>query len=338
MKIEPCAVVFEEPLEEISSLFLDKTEYKPNGKFKGFLSMPPGFHILEARAPNRKTGQTQSIPFYFFQEKPMILLRFSKEGWEELTEVDPNFKSHTQAFDKGELSSYMLPYSSSLYTSWAFETRYITPERLQSHSEPNTLWATELLFSPVDLQQKERLKSIPPELRTQNCLDRTEQIAWLLTQEFSEKNQNDALVALLGDLQLAWLSFQAETEISTFCFWRNWVFLLCQSEDLSKNRPDFYGEFLSCLEHWLVQLPSSFFYDFETKESFLSKSLANLLENIQNNPIYLPRFTAIDRLLRSHFNLEWQPILTDKKGQPFPNAMDDDAPVFIDEDQIKIKF
>eukprot|EP01135_Chromosphaera_perkinsii_P003294 Nk52_evm69s239 gene=Nk52_evmTU69s239 len=87
---------------------------------------------------------------------------------------------------------------------------------------------------------------------------------------------------LLGEIQLAFVTFLVGQIFSGFEQWKELVTLLCSSGKAIQHHEDMYRKFLEILHYQLLETPDDFFVDIISKDNFLTVTMQRLFWNIED--------------------------------------------------------
>jgi A1 cistron-splicing factor AAR2 len=88
---------------------------------------------------------------------------------------------------------------------------------------------------------------------------------------------------LLGELQIAFVSFLIGHVFDAFEWWKSMVTLLCFSDEALSQHKDLFTGFISSLHFQLQEIPSDFFIDIVTKDNFLTITLQTFFSNLEQS-------------------------------------------------------
>jgi A1 cistron-splicing factor AAR2 len=104
-------------------------------------------------------------------------------------------------------------------------------------------------------------------------MDRSKQLEELISREYPG---ND--LAVLGELQLAYIAFLLGQNCDGFDQWRALLQMLCSCDDAVAAKPELFAELLRTFFAQLSQAPSDLFGDDLTDGNFLGSCALGLLE------------------------------------------------------------
>jgi len=110
---------------------IDLLEYPLKGGFRGFDTMPTGFHAVAIQA-----GEGFTPPVWFFtQPRQAVVLRYSDETRALEPDSPENTSQYTQLALSGAMSHALYPYVPTLWDTWSALTGYIVASIPALHSE-----------------------------------------------------------------------------------------------------------------------------------------------------------------------------------------------------------
>lgn len=153
-------------------------------------------------------------------------------------------------------------------------------------------------------------------------MDRTPQLEEMIAKQYSGNE-----LAILGELQLSYISFLLGQNFDGFEQWRALLLLLCSCEDAALRRTELFAELLRTFFTQLSQAPSDLFGDDLTKENFLGSCALSLLEICNTDaPKLQKRCSKLRELVEEKFGLSTEelallgedaPEVVDLQGQDF---------------------
>lgn len=143
-------------------------------------------------------------------------------------------------------------------------------QKAQQQLESNAT-AGSLFFSTVPRPRK-RVGASPAETTLMH-MDRSKQLEEMIAREY----ENDEL-AILGELQLAYVAFLLGQNCDGFEQWRALLQLLCSCESAVDTRPELFAELARSFFAQLSQAPSDLFGDDLTSGNFMGACALSLLE------------------------------------------------------------
>ncbi|CAE6931743.1 Aar2 [Symbiodinium natans] len=345
---------------------LDYAAWSVGPRFMGVKLVPPGLHYLYCSASAAEdVGLARSGFFLHLRPKDVAVFRWDPEG-EELTRPSPDeelrYADGARSFD---FDRNLGPYPLELREPWAELTRHATAElaariepvsgrvrskRAEYDAPPQSAENEEqdgdevmadarkgatiesnssLFFSSVPRVRKGRTAA---EI-TQLHMDRTVQLEEMLEREYSGNE-----LAMLGELQLAYIAFLLGQNADGFDQWRALLQLLCSCEEAAHRRSELYAELLRAFFAQLSQAPADLFGDDLTKDNFLGSCTLSLLEICEEGPAKLrKRCAKLRQLVEEKFGLSTQDLAL--LGEDAPEIVEAGAapaslpsPVFTDMD------
>jgi len=172
-----------------------------------------------------------------------------------------------------------------------------TPEtKIQEKLESNVGCLGTLFFTAVPRARK-RVGETPEET-TRLHMDLSPQLEELITRELG----GDEL-AVLGELQIAYVAFLLGQNYDAFEHWKTLLMLICSCESAVVTRGSFFAEFLRTFYTHLSQAPADFFGDLG-KDNFLGGCALSLLEICDGEavaPRLRKRCEKLKELMQSKF-------------------------------------
>lgn len=150
------------------------------------------------------------------------------------------------------------------------EAEPVTQSTAQSGLESNDGSGT-LFFSTIPRSRKAKHNS--PAETTQIHMDRTKQLEEMIRSEYETHE-----MSILGELQLAYITFILGQNYDGFEQWRALLLLLCSCEGAVITRPELFAELCRVFFAQLSQAPADLFGDDLTKENFMGSSVLSLIE------------------------------------------------------------
>jgi len=148
---------------------------------------------------------------------------------------------------------------------------------------------------------------------------------------------SSASLALLGELEMAFIAFLLGQNFDAFEHWKELLLLLCScaTAPFDPKYTEFFVEFIRTLFAQISQMPDDLFVDELLKGNFLSTSLAAFFEvvGIEGAPKKLrQRIGHLRKLLDQKFGQGWEELL-ETQGEDAPVVVElpgEDAPVVVD--------
>jgi len=82
----------------------------------------------------------------------------------------------------------------------------------------------------------------------------------------------------LGEMEYAFISFLLGQNYDSFEQWKNMLVLLCRCDKASREKIDFFTDFLKVIYYQIQEVPNDFFEDIVTNDNFLILSIRELSE------------------------------------------------------------
>ncbi|CAE7348047.1 Aar2 [Symbiodinium sp. CCMP2592] len=172
-----------------------------------------------------------------------------------------------------------------------------------------------LFFSTIPKQMRKG-RGQTAEETTKLHMDRTLQLEQMLAREYSGNE-----LAMLGELQLAYIAFLLGQNADGFDQWRGLLQLLCSCEEAAQRRTELYAELLRAFFAQMSQAPSDLFGDDLTKDNFLGNCTLSLLEICEEaSPKLRKRCGKLRQLVEQKFGLSAQDLA----------LLGEDAPEIVD--------
>eukprot|EP00927_Polykrikos_kofoidii_P044396 TRINITY_DN38373_c0_g1_i1.p1 TRINITY_DN38373_c0_g1~~TRINITY_DN38373_c0_g1_i1.p1 ORF type:complete len:409 (-),score=86.53 TRINITY_DN38373_c0_g1_i1:87-1313(-) len=173
-----------------------------------------------------------------------------------------------------------------------------------------------LFFSTVPRPRK--ILGATPEDTTRLHMDQSGQLETLIAKEY----EGDAL-AILGELQIAYVSFLLGQNCDGFDQWRSLLLLLCSCEAAVGTRPELFTELLRVFFAQLSQAPSDLFEDHLTSGNFMGGCAVSLLEicDVPSSPPRLrKRCAKLRELVEQKFGISTDDLAM--LGEDAPQVVD----------------
>ncbi|KAJ9083977.1 hypothetical protein DSO57_1028931 [Entomophthora muscae] len=300
---------------------IDFNAWTTGANFKGVKFIPPGIHFVYYSATD-KQGNTGIRSGFFHDFKPSeVLVKKWNPETEDLfksSEMDVELCERIR-LDIRNFDKFMGPYPidpPELMNKWRGAIQHVSPQLVLRilakdgmmegfHPVPNgpTLEEFEgsMKFTPFDLK-----RSFPPGVSgvelTKHVLDKS----YLLTTLLHEFFQDDAS-ALLGELELAFVTFLLGQNFCGLEQWKKLIILLCNCQEaIDKNAQLFVG-FLVVIERQLRECPTDFFVDVLLQENFLAASLQQFSRHIFQRALKSPNANVSS--LASHLKVLQKKLL-----------------------------
>ncbi|KAG1021027.1 hypothetical protein G6F26_008800 [Rhizopus arrhizus] len=283
-----------------------------------------------------------------YKESEQVLVRIWNPQTEDLrdeTELDPaqaeRYRINIREFDR-----HMGPYPldpSTFYERWKKLTHLITPG-LVRRVLPNNGKVSHLPEKSVSLDQEnvkdrrlgkqiekeEGMEFTPFDLRksfpsgasgdevTRWSLDKS----WL-TMDLLKRVYHDDHKVLLGELQLAFVCLLMAQNFSGFNQWKQLVQLLCSCQELMKENPELFIDFMDVLQSQLDECPDDFFRDILLENNFISVMLKGFQQHIPGSQERLvSRYIRLKNFIVKKFEYDLP--------QEEEEEDEEDAPVIVD--------
>jgi len=372
-------------LEPGISITFDTYSFTSTSSFRGIKRIPAGLHLLTYGLDQSELGMRTG---FFFMAKPGIV---SAWQWNKKIEQLERIEEQVEARDlqerisKGEANQTdnkglrsLHPYLTNVpttegdefKTSWSELTCYITPALLTrilpatwtfaSHTPSVNDDTTEQLFNLPSSQREEILHFTSIDLkrtfdphatgseRTSQFLDKTYYLETLLQQLPDE-------LALLGELQLSFLTMLYMNNFSGFEAWKNVFTVFCGCKRALKTHTPLFKHFLRVLTEQFdmcneetfneIILESQFvgtnlrvlntaIEDLDPKSSTLEFGFAQLTAKLSAKFNWDPTSAESAQRIRSVGGVTMQELGYDETGWDREREEGDYAPVVVDVDEI----
>jgi len=104
-------------------------------------------------------------------------------------------------------------------------------------------------------------------------MDKSYLLESLVLSEFNG-NYND----YLGEMEYAFLSFLLGQNYDSFEQWKKMLVLLCSCDKASREKEEFFVDFLKVIYYQIQEVPKEFFEDIVSSDNFLILSIRELSE------------------------------------------------------------
>ena len=324
---------------------IDMNVWRTGNRFKGLKMIPPGLHMLYYSAVSKDgIAAPRTSSFHFFHEGEVMVRK-----WDPATEtVVPVPDSDEEArirSNKQELDKYLGVFPYETWKKWYSLTNHISEEVIKNveplsgilcsasqleldeeqevhdtvgNSDEKMLpkmhikSGTEMRFTALPTSQC--LENTSPEFKTKYSLDSSYRLEKMIKDNQTPGN-------LLGELQVAFVSFLVGHVYDAFEHWKKLVHLFCTCDVALRTYPDMFIELLTCVHYQIQEVPEDFFTDIISRENFLVQTLHILFTNLEDDdvPSSLKQRGA---LFRSH--------LIQKFKWDFSEEPDEYAPTVVD--------
>ncbi|KAH8556016.1 A1 cistron-splicing factor [Umbelopsis sp. PMI_123] len=322
---------------------IDYNAWSTGPLFKGVKLIPPGLHFVFYSSTSKEGIPGMRTGFFKFFEAGEIVVRKWSNHTEDLldesemdTEQVERYKQDIKSFDRN-LGPYPLAPPTN-WQRWLNLTNHITKSLLHrifpnngiishlpsksNNSLPNLLEEMDRRMGRQVVEKEEGVEfttfdprqSFPPGASgseiTKWSLDKT----WL-TKELLKEVFNSDYHYMLGELQLAFVATLLGQNFTSFNQWKKLIQLLCSCQELVKESPQLFRDFLDVLKKQMNECPQDFFYDILSENDFLSKQFKTFSRNIpSSNKELQQQLMALNQTLKEKFNWEIPGLSVELKG------------------------
>eukprot|EP00056_Hartaetosiga_gracilis_P022432 m.30410 g.30410 ORF g.30410 m.30410 type:complete len:388 (+) comp9638_c0_seq1:245-1408(+) len=295
---------------------IDMMAYTTGPRFLGVKMVPKGLHFIYHSAVDSSTSASMNAAprtgfFSFVGDKEALKCVWSKELERlEVSSIGDEDKQRIRD-DLPNLDRYLGVYPKEQLKSWAKLTSDITQATL-SRVQPSSGYVSsapelqgvsgvmgkrgskETSGATIHANSWEHLEPVegssfsftvvPKRLLPDNCsaeditkhsMDKTYTLNTLI--QALPGGEED----LLGEFQLAFVSFLVGQVLDGFEQWKSIIHLLCSCDDAILQRPLLFTHFLRSLQEQLNQVPSDFFIDILSSNNFLVACLQGFFERLE---------------------------------------------------------
>ena len=312
---------------------IDMNVWRTGDRFKGMKMIPPGLHMLHYSAVGKEgVAAPRTSSFHLFEKGEVLVRR-----WDPVAEtlVDVNEADQARIADnKQDLDRYLGMFPYETWKKWYALTSHVSGDVIKKvepvskvlcsasqleldtmqpdmdaaagrTSEENMLpkmhpkSGTELRFTALPTAQC--LENASPEFRTKYSMDSSYRLEKML--EVSDSPQN-----LLGELQVAFVSFLVGHVYDAFEHWKQLVHLFCTCDEALGKYPHLFMQLLTCVHYQIEEVPEDFFTDIMSRENFLVHTLHILFNNLEDGDVPLSlrqRGTLFRRHLMQKFKWDF---------------------------------
>lgn len=335
---------------------IDMYSWNVGVKFRGLKMIPPGIHFVYYSAVS-KDGQTAPRTGFFhsFKKKEFVVKRWDAYAEDISDEPVSEEEASGLRANVRDLDEFLGPYPYATWKKWMSLTNNITEavlERMQPLNK-KVCSVSQLVLDDTkpmeadnervrrlrhDDEEEERLLpkmvhkpgtslrfvSIPDEYPagssaadiTRYNLDASYFLDRLLGNYVDEEE-------ILGDMQLAFVSFLLGHVYDAFEYWKRLVRVMCTSDRALAQRPELFKKMIFALYHQVRETPQDFFIDIVSRQNFLTTTLHAFFMNLQANaedvdPELVTKGTRFQKYLTKRFRWDFQ-------SEP-----DEYAPVVVD--------
>lgn len=330
---------------------IDYSAWSVGPQFMGVKLIPPGLHYVYCSASAAEDiGICRSGFFLHMKPKDVAVFRWDPENEELIRPENEESVRYADGVRSFDFDRNLGPYPLELREQWAELTRHTTAELVQKiepisgrvrskraeyDAATNPKAAEDMdVEKPTEIESNtgslffsnfpriRRKKGISAAEMTHLYMDRTPQLEEMIAKQYSGNE-----LAILGELQLSYISFLLGQNFDGFEQWRALLLLLCSCEDAALRRTELFAELLRTFFTQLSQAPSDLFGDDLTKENFLGSCALSLLEICNTDaPKLQKRCSKLRELVEEKFGLSTEdlallgedaPEVVDLQGQDF---------------------
>lgn len=334
---------------------IDYSAWSVGPQFMGVKLIPPGLHYVYCSASAAEDiGICRSGYFLYMKPQDVAVFRWDPENEELIRPENEEAVRYADGVRSFDFDRNLGPYPLELREQWAELTRHTTGELVQKiepisgrvrskraeyDAATNPKAAEDMdLEKPTDIESntgslffsnvpRVRRKKGSTAAETTHCyMDRTPQLEEMIVKEYAGNE-----LAVLGELQLAYISFLLGQNFDGFEQWRALLLLLCGCEDAAMRRTELFAELLRTFFTQLSQAPSDLFGDDLTKDNFMGSCALSLLEICNTDaPKLQKRCAKLRELVEEKFGLSTEDLAL--LGPDAPQMVDLQGHDFITED------
>ena len=339
---------------------IDMSEWTIGAKFMGIKLIPKGIHYISFSLKDEDYQMKQGFFINITSNSLHVVRKWSEKAQAFLPlkeEDDVNFKIGISNLD---FDKNLGDYPITQHSTWKDLSFYITsltiskiqPDLIKyisinteyDDNNNNNVIPNELNFTDIPMKVFNNVSSLlSPEQVTKMNIDKTETLSNLIKTSY-----DDNINELLGELQIAFITFIIGEKYESLMHWKNMLMLLTSCEEGINKYVDLYCKFIEVLYNQLRNIPKDMFYDEIIGNNFLRRVLDNFILGISESEgvheKLLKRMKLFRKFLNEYFKYE---VLSEeerviemyKKGNNEycygNNDVDDDLPVIVDEEEIK---
>lgn len=324
---------------------IDYSAWAVGPQFMGIKLIPPGLHYIYSGASAAEdVGIGRTGFFLYMKPKDVVVFRWDPETEELLRTENEEATRYADGVRSFDFDRNLGPYPLELREQWSELTRHATPELVQKIEpvggrvrsrraeydattnpkgvedmeveQPMALESNtgSLFFSSVP--RLRRKPNLTAEETTKLGMDRSLQLEEMISKEFSGQE-----LAVLGELQLAYIAFLLGQNFEGFEQWRALLQLLCSCEDAAMRRTELFAELLRTFFAHLSQAPADLFGDDLTKDNFMGSCALSLLEICSfGAPKLEKRCAKLRQLVEEKFGLSTEDLAL--LGEDAPEVVD----------------
>ena len=312
---------------------IDYSAWSVGPQFMGVKLIPPGLHYVYCSASAAEDiGICRSGYFLYMKPQDVAVFRWDPENEELIRPENEEAVRYADGVRSFDFDRNLGPYPLELREQWAELTRHATGELVQKiepisgrvrskraeyDAATNPKAAEDMdLEKPTDIESNtgslffsnvprvRRKKGSTAEETTHCYMDRTPQLEEMIVKEYAGNE-----LAVLGELQLAYISFLLGQNFDGFEQWRALLLLLCGCEDAAMRRTELFAELLRTFFTQLSQAPSDLFGDDLTKDNFMGSCALSLLEICNTDaPKLQKRCAKLRELVEEKFGLSTEDL------------------------------
>lgn len=315
-----------------STVTIDLRSFVTGPNFKGFKAIPPTRTHLITLTPTGTSSESNPIGttgvFFSGSKGDVLVAKYCAES-EALADVQPASASLVQDVRLLRLDGELGFYSKAADTSWAPLVACVDPPVLHqvgvsfgtciSGAERNLVVLGEnakdgdrdsslaqcISFAPIDLQAP--LRGMTAEEITKFHIDRSQMVEDLIRTRF-----NGRWEGLIGELQVAFLSFLLLFNLEGLEHWKALLTLLTACDRLQLECPELFIRFTAVLFSQMKVVPVEIFTEKLETENFLRISLERYF-------LILSEQSALDLKLKTK-SRKFKDFVVDKYGWSFEDG------------------
>ena len=319
---------------------IDYNSWNVGPKFKGVKMIPPGFHFVFYAAVGR-SGQTAPRTgfFQYFKQKEIIVKKWDPMIEDLVDQVLSDEEMERLRADLENLDQNLGKYPYESLKKWVSLSGHVT-EPIMKKIEPvckrvssltevpqvrdvgdggrnsggdarRVACDTSLRFTPLPFRHFPAGAS--PAQITKLSMDKSE----VLEEIMAKSTVKD----ILGELQLAFITFLVGQVYDAFEQWKHLIHLLCSCVDAVDKHPDVFEAFIGVIHFQLLETPQDFFVDIVSRNNFLVDNLHRFFMTVQDS--------AVSAKLKRK-SQKFKEYLTKRFQWNFDEEPEEDAPVIVE--------
>ena len=341
---------------------IDMSEWTIGAKFMGIKLIPLGIHYISFSLKDENYQMKQGFFISITSKSLNVVRKWSDKAQAFLPlkeEDDTNFKIGISNLD---FDKNLGDYPITQHSTWKDLSSYITdltinniqPDLIKyisinteydnNTNNNNDVIPNELNFTDIPMKVFNNVSSLlSPEQVTKMNIDKTQTLSNIIKTSY-----NNNINELLGELQIAFVTFIIGEKYESLMHWKNMLMLLTSCEEGIHKYVDLFCKFIEVFYNQLRNVPKDIFYDEIIGNNFLRRVLDNFILGISEsegvNGGFMKRMKLFRKFLKEYFKYE---VLSEeerviemyRKGNSEycygNNDVDDDLPVIVDEEEIK---